>query len=38
MRFHRQDQMKKLKAVTHALASFKKPDAFRVATERRAGS
>jgi biofilm PGA synthesis N-glycosyltransferase PgaC len=31
MRFHRQDQMKKLRAVIRTLASFKKPDAFRVA-------
>jgi hypothetical protein len=31
MHFHRQDQMKKLRAVIRTLASFKKPDAFRVA-------
>lgn len=31
MRFHRQDQMKKLRAVVRTLASLRKPDAFRVA-------
>jgi len=36
MRFHRQDQMRKLRAVVHALAGFKRPDAFRVATGPRA--
>jgi glycosyltransferase involved in cell wall biosynthesis len=36
MRFHRREQMRKLRAVAHALASFKKPDAFRVATGERA--
>ena len=35
MRFHRREQMKKLRAVLYALARFKKPDAFRLATERR---
>ena len=34
MRFHRQDQMKKLRAVLRTLATFKKPDAFRVAAQR----
>jgi glycosyltransferase involved in cell wall biosynthesis len=34
MRFHRQDQMRKLRAVVQSLASFRKPDAFRVAAER----
>jgi biofilm PGA synthesis N-glycosyltransferase PgaC len=32
MRFHRREQMRKLRAVGHALASFRKPDAFRVTT------
>jgi len=32
MRFHRREQMKKLRAVVHALAGFKRPDAFRVAS------
>lgn len=32
MRFHRREQMRKLRAVVHALASLKKPDAFRAAT------
>jgi biofilm PGA synthesis N-glycosyltransferase PgaC len=35
MRFHRREQMKKLRAVLYALARFKRPDAFRLATERR---
>jgi hypothetical protein len=34
MRFHRREQMKKLMAIAHALVHFKKPEAFRVATER----
>jgi glycosyltransferase involved in cell wall biosynthesis len=36
MRFHRREQMKKLRAVLHALAGLKKPDAFRIASERQA--
>jgi glycosyltransferase involved in cell wall biosynthesis len=35
MRFHRREQMKKLRAVLGALARFKRPDAFRLATQRR---
>jgi len=35
MRFHRREQMKKLRAVLHALARFKRPDAFRLAADRR---
>jgi glycosyl transferase family 2 len=31
MRFHRQDQMKKLRAVLRTIVSFRRPDAFRVA-------
>jgi|ERR1051326_192989 glycosyltransferase involved in cell wall biosynthesis len=33
MRFHRQDQMKKLKAILSSLMRFKKMDKFRLATE-----
>jgi hypothetical protein len=35
MRFHRREQMKKLRAVLYALARFRRPDAFRLAAERR---
>ena len=35
MRFHRREQMKKLRAVIRSLARFKSPDAFRLATGRR---
>jgi biofilm PGA synthesis N-glycosyltransferase PgaC len=35
VRFHRREQMTKLRAVFHALARFKTPDAFRLNTERR---
>jgi glycosyltransferase involved in cell wall biosynthesis len=35
MRFHRREQMKKLRAVLFGLARFRRPDAFRVADERR---
>jgi glycosyltransferase involved in cell wall biosynthesis len=34
MRFHRQDQMRKLRAILQSLVSFRKPDAFRVAAQR----
>jgi glycosyltransferase involved in cell wall biosynthesis len=34
IRFHRREQMKKLRAVLHAVARFKRPDAFRLAAER----
>jgi len=34
MRFHRREQMKKLKAILNALVRFKKVDNFRLATER----
>jgi glycosyltransferase involved in cell wall biosynthesis len=34
MRFHRREQMKKLRAVLYSLAQFKKPDAFRLALGR----
>jgi glycosyltransferase involved in cell wall biosynthesis len=34
MRFHRHEQMKKLKAIFHTLLRFEKVDSFRVATER----
>jgi glycosyltransferase involved in cell wall biosynthesis len=33
MRFHRREQMKKLRAVLRALLRFKRPDAFRLAAE-----
>jgi hypothetical protein len=34
MRFHRQEQMRKLRAVVQSLASLRRPDAFRVAIGR----
>jgi biofilm PGA synthesis N-glycosyltransferase PgaC len=34
MRFHRREQMRKLRAVVQALVCFKRPDAFRVAAGR----
>lgn len=34
MRFHRKEQMKKLKAIFRALLKFKKVDSFRLVTER----
>ncbi len=34
MRFHRREQMKKLKAILHTLLRLEKVDSFRVATER----
>jgi len=34
MRFHRDEQMKKLKAILRTLLTFKKVDSFRVASER----
>jgi poly-beta-1,6-N-acetyl-D-glucosamine synthase len=34
MRFHRREQMKKLRAVFHSLVRFKAPDAFKLTTER----
>jgi glycosyltransferase involved in cell wall biosynthesis len=35
MQFHRRDQMRKLRTVLGAVVRLKKPDAFRLATERR---
>jgi glycosyltransferase involved in cell wall biosynthesis len=35
IRFHRREQMKKLRAIFHTLLRFEKVDSFRVATERR---
>jgi glycosyltransferase involved in cell wall biosynthesis len=35
MRFHRREQMKKLRAVLYAVVHLKSPDAFRLATDRR---
>jgi len=35
IRFHRREQMRKLRAVVRALASLKRPDAFRVAASSR---
>ena len=34
MRFHRKEQMKKLKAIFRALLKFKKVDSFHLVTER----
>jgi hypothetical protein len=35
MRFHRREQLKKLRAVLYAVVHLKSPDAFRLATDRR---
>ena len=35
MRFHRKDQMKKLRIILQSIVRFKSPDAFRLASDRR---
>ena len=38
MRFHRREQMKKLRAILGAVLRFKKVDSFRVATAQNRGN